>query len=176
MTETLTSYSKIPEFQSIGEIPIWWHQHGDKMRLNPWDQNPEKVIIRNGTVASLIIDGNVNASEQYLKDSLSLEWFVRSSKNEYSTGKRLMAPEIVRAAFGIGTFPEKRLSKWLLERFGGDSAHQGSFIRWQEYLNIPSPGTGHDHDPNISILIDDDMREAVNRLLILKVHHLVKLK
>lgn len=43
---------------------------------------------------------------------------------------------------------------------------QGAFIRYGNFLNIPSPGTGHDGDPNISILIDGPIRRAVRQLLI----------
>jgi hypothetical protein len=55
--------------------------------------------------------------------------------------------------------------EWLLDRYGGDSAAQGFYIRWRNCLNIPCPGTGHDGDPNISVTLSDDIKEAVRQLL-----------
>ncbi len=54
---------------------------------------------------------------------------------------------------------------WLVGRYGGNSAVQSKFIRWGNFLNIPCPGTGHDGDPNVSIYVTDEIREAVRKLL-----------
>jgi hypothetical protein len=39
------------------------------------------------------------------------------------------------------------------------------FARVGNYLNVPCPGTGHDGDPNISILLNPTIRAAVKKLI-----------
>lgn len=57
----------------------------------------------------------------------------------------------------------------LIKVYGGRAAQQGCFIAWEsDYvnaLNIPHPGFGHDGDPNISIEVDDRMRQVVQKFI-----------
>lgn len=77
-----------------------------------------------------------------------------------------MGNQIVAAAFGLTDYlPMQLPGDFLLEKYGGDVACQFLFIRWQDYLNIPGPGTGHDGDPNISIKLTDEIKEAIRALL-----------
>ena len=75
-----------------------------------------------------------------------------------------MDDEHLKMAFGLSEESGK-YGDWLIGRFGGESAEQGQFIRFENFLNIPCPGTGHDGDPNISIVLDDKIRDAVEHLL-----------
>ncbi len=51
------------------------------------------------------------------------------------------------------------------EKFDADRAVPGHFIRKGKFLNVPMPGTGMDGDPNISILITDEIQKAVRNLI-----------
>lgn len=53
----------------------------------------------------------------------------------------------------------------MIRRYGGTTADQGRFIRYNRFLNIPGPGTGHDGDSNISVEIRSEMQDAVAAFL-----------
>jgi hypothetical protein len=79
-------------------------------------------------------------------------------------GRSQFNDEDIVVAFGLSE-GSGRFGDWLIERFGADSAEQGKYIRWENFLNIPCPGTGHDGDPNISIYLDEEIQDAVRQLL-----------
>lgn len=99
-------------------------------------------------------------------------WFVDwevaqfTPNDEGAHGRVHFDNEDLAAAFGLtDSIGKEGYGQWLIDRFGGDSANQGKYIRWRNYLNIPCPGTGHDGDPNVSIHLDDTMRNAARKLL-----------
>ena len=79
-------------------------------------------------------------------------------------GRAWFSEEDLKSAFG---FSDKsgEYGYWLIERYGADVASQGKYIRWRDHLNIPCPGIGNDGDPNVSIYLDDDIKNAVRELL-----------
>ena len=93
-----------------------------------------------------------------------VDWEVVQSQQAKVNGRVVLTSDELRAAFGLsddsGTFGD-----WLIERFGADSASQGKYIRWKNFLNIPCPGTGHNGDPNVSIHFDEEIQNAVRQLL-----------
>ena len=74
-----------------------------------------------------------------------------------------MRGDRLRGAFGLSDEVLEG-SAWLVESYTAQSAAQGKYIRLGKFLNIPCAGTGHDGDPNVSIVINPDMRDAVDRL------------
>lgn len=83
-----------------------------------------------------------------------------------TTGVVFFNDKHLRSAFNLQeTCQTEQHSLWLIDRFGGDCASQANYIRYKDYLNIPCPGTGHDGDPNISIMLDKDIRDAVRDML-----------
>jgi hypothetical protein len=136
--------------------PEWFHHYGAKMNLVEHDEN--SVIIKS-KVASLAVRRSLVGS------GYIIEWIIEHGPVAYARGNIWMNDSELASAFGlsddIGEF-----GKWLIERFGGTTAAQGKFIRYNEYLNIPGPGTGHDGDPNISIILDDDIWGAIGHILV----------
>jgi hypothetical protein len=149
----------------LGGFPVWCHNHSLKMRLVVSTEN--RVVIR-GSAATLAV--TFHEVDKYGR-RWRINWLVMQSVSENVRGEVEFYEDHLAAAFGLTdkppSFPE--LSQWLIDRYGADVATQGRFIRYQDYLNIPCPGTGHDGDPNISVLLDEEMKEAV-RLLIDSVH------
>jgi len=145
----------MPIFSGMG-FPIWFHHHGLKMKVDRFDSCRKFVEIK-GSAAKVII-------EKSDSDGWKVSWEVQFSKDSNVEGVILMTTDELRSAFALdnksGPFGE-----WLLERFGGDSAEQGRYIRYQGYLNIPGPGTGHDGDPNVSIFLDGEVEDAVYQLI-----------
>lgn len=146
-----------PEIGVIG--PEWCHHHGSKMRVEKFDKD-EQIIIISGSAAKVEISRRIAG--------VDVEWFVDweviQNHTEKTKGCVIYTSDDLLAAFGLSDESSDH-SVWLIERFGADSARQGKYIRWKEFLNIPCPGTGHDGDPNISIHLDEQMVNAVRQLL-----------
>lgn len=156
--EVVVAYPKL-----AGCNPDWFNQHGWYMGLKEFDPNKRKLVI-SGSAATLTIrksEGVIGTDEGWC-----VEWNIVYfyPYEEKARGRRLFSSDDLAAAFGL-TSTSGDYGQWLIERYGGQSAQQGLYIRWQNYLNIPGPGTGHDGDPNISIKIEPPIREAVRLLL-----------
>lgn len=96
-----------------------------------------------------------------------VSWKVRWSRDEEVNGQVFFSDACLRTAFGLSE--ENGVSgEWLLKEYGGDVAAQGLFIRYQQFLNVPGPGTGHDGDPNVSLELTEQMKNAVVSLLLTK--------
>ncbi|KKQ36034.1 MAG: hypothetical protein US50_C0001G0036 [Candidatus Nomurabacteria bacterium GW2011_GWB1_37_5] len=158
-TETKVK-GRIPELHPMG-FPAWWHHHGTKMRVAYPAGNSEMLIIA-GSAAKVIINKSPFGKKMWL-----IEWEVLQSQNEKVNGRVIFTKDHLTDAFGITKTADLfgYGADSLIERFGGDCASQGRYIRWKNFLNIPCPGTGHDGDPNVSINIDDEIKKAVEKFL-----------
>ena len=158
MSKQNTAMPIPPEFSMFG-MPIWCHHHCTKCRLKNLDLN-RKLLVIEASAASLCVSFDSQASRY----RWVVSWRIRHSSDESSQGVRRFSDANLLSAF-LKNQRSDNWSDWLIERFGGHSASQEKFIRWQEYLNIPGPGTGHDGDPNISIKVDEAIKSAVQKLL-----------
>ncbi len=134
--------------------PIWWHRHGEKMRF-----------VRSEFEGELLIQGSaaeVKISRDPEKQRWNVDWKVTHTKNCYAQGRTEWQDEEFDGAFGL-VDSEHLHGSHVLARFGGDSAEQGGYIRWRNFLNIPNPGTGHDYDPNVSILLTEEMAKEATK-------------
>lgn len=143
--------------------PAWWHQHGLKMKVEQLDLE-NRVLVISGSAAKVTIQ----RASSVITDAT--EWFVdwevvQIRPWEVGTrGRAWFKGEDLEAAFGLSDDSDES-GDWLIKRFGGDSANQGRYIRWERFLNIPCPGTGHDGDPNVSIEVKEEIKNAVRQLL-----------
>lgn len=152
-----------PETGMLGQ-PIWHHHHSHKMALDK-RFNPRDRLVISGSAARIAIwpGGAIDGEPYWL-----VQWRIQFSAVENIYGQVAMTSPLIATAFGLSDQtpePYDQLSQWILDRYGADVAAQGKFIRWRQYLNIPGPGTSHDGDPNVSILLDGEMREAVRTLI-----------
>ena len=151
-------------YEEMG-IPEWYHHHGWKMRLRELDLITPRLRIEGCAAAVTILSTNT-----YEKTRLESPWFVDWRVNqctpteEIVQGRRRFGNKELTAAFGL-TDEQFYTTSWMLNRYQGTTAAQGLFIRFEDYLNIPGPGTGHDGDPNVSILLDREIKKAVQQLL-----------
>ncbi|MCX6720615.1 MAG: hypothetical protein NTW11_02320 [Candidatus Staskawiczbacteria bacterium] len=151
----MSTTAKVPQIDNSG-APIWWHKHGSKMRLKVFSHSANIFLVIQGSAAELKVGK--------LDNRWIVAWKITQSPTENSSGRIIMNDHSLAQAFGLdddGLFS----SCWLIERYGGTVAHQGQFIRWDKFLNIPCPGTGHDGDLNVSIYLDEKIKEAVGKLL-----------
>ena len=144
-------------------FPIWCHHHGSKMCVEQFDRQ-NQVLVISGSAAKVIIR---KASSVYPgAKGWFVDWEVVQCKlyEEGVHGRSRFNDEDIKAAFGLSESSGK-FGEWLIKQFGADSAEQGKYIRWKNFLNIPCPGTGHDGDPNVSIHLDEEIQNAVRQLL-----------
>jgi len=139
-------------------VPTWCHHHGSKMRVEEFDKTFRSLRLA-GSAARLTIIPWSGDIQKWL-----VVWEVIQSSSEKAVGSVVFSSDDLRSAFGLSD-ESTEFSLWLIDLYGGDSARQGKYIRWKEFLNIPCPGTGHDGDPNVSIHIDGEMANAVRSLL-----------
>src|SRR3989344_2130736 len=148
---------KTPVMVMIG--PAWFHDHGHKMRLRHVDVERGMINLEASAASVQIFRG--------AKEAL-VDWEVIYSPGSKVQGRISLSLAQLAAAFEVPWDEHPcgiEYSQWLLDRFGGDCAIQGCFIRFKEFLNIPGPGTGHDGDPNVSVMVDKEIREAVRDIL-----------
>lgn len=143
--------------------PIWYHHHGSKMQVKLFEPQSQFLAI-SGSAADVIIRKASNMHPD------AKGWFVTWKVVQFRPdetgcrGRAWLGDEDLMSAFGLsdklGDF-----GQWIIERFGADVAAQGKYIRWQNFLNIPCPGTGNDGDPNVSIYVTREIQNAVRQLL-----------
>ncbi len=119
------------------------------------------VLYLAGSAASLSITRKISRSDIHWL----VEWEVIQSGIERTKGATCIDTDQLRVAFNILPAPVDEADAWLIERFGGDRAHQGQYIGWKQYLNIPCPGTGQDGDPNISLEVTDEIKKIVTQII-----------
>jgi len=140
----------------IDGIPIWCHHHAPKMKLVAIGIHNDMLLIKEGNIAEVLI---TRQGTGWL-----VTWKINHGGEDIISGKVHFSDDILERAFNLlDIVPNNALH--LIERFGGTTAATGKFIRWKDYLNIPGPGTGCNDDPNVSIKIDDEIRNAVKQLI-----------
>lgn len=141
--------------------PEWWHHHGNKTRVTVDNSNTVTIAGSAAEITIVAVNGNAPNTTDF-----SVEWKVILTQGQMATGTRIFGYEELAAAFGI-TNDSGDHGQWLIDRYGGQSAEQGLlYIRWRNFLNVPCPGTGLDGDPNISILITDEIKSAILDMLL----------
>lgn len=108
--------------------------------------------------------------KEYENRGLIIDWHLQSLldghamvKHHYQ-GKMNFDLATASAAFGIIDLCHSS-SFWMVDKYGATAARQGFFIRYQDYLCLPGPGTGRDGDSNLSILLDEEIQDWVLKLL-----------
>ena len=163
------------EKNSKGEnrwVPDWWHRYGAKMTLT--NQTEKELIIK--SKAALIIIRHISLvfskdeiSENNLNNSWVIDWEVTHCypTREVVNGRRIFSENDMINAFDL-TDKEpisESYNEWLINRYGADIAENGKFIRYGNHLNIPCPGTGNNGDPNISIELNQEIKEALLKIV-----------
>lgn len=103
-----------------------------------------EVVIGNKT-ARLQIRPSVNAG------TYMIFWYIAFSAVEFVNGCLQMHSSDLRRAFILIDIASTTLA--------------GHYIRRGRFLKLPTRGASDDGDPNISVCLSDDIREAVARLL-----------
>jgi hypothetical protein len=149
--------------------PVWWHHHGCKIKIKSLNLISKELLLFSSTVFIRIC-----LEQSVRKEAWGVAWHITHfyPTAEIASGKVLFSKNELKAAFCLGDDlgqESRDGGMWLIDAYGGDIAAQGKFIlythNFSNFLNIPCPGTGHDGDPNVSILVSDEIREAISKLV-----------
>ncbi len=155
-----TAVAKAPKFKMF-DVPIWWHHHGMKIRkvgINHANSPKNKTLLLESNAVKIKISPG-SSPETWI-----VEYEITHSPSTWSKGQVWMASDHLKEAFWF-TNTCNAHGQGMIDQFGGDTAHQGKYIRYASYLNIPGPGTGHDGDPNVSVKVDDDIQDGIQWLM-----------
>lgn len=143
---------------NVSMPPKWFHPHGFKLLLGGESGlTHENEILIGSKVVQLLIRPSAN------KENYQIFWRIVFRTEEFVQGQICMPGSELRDAFCLLQHPS--YTGALVEEFKADSGIQGRYIRKNQFLNIPMPGTGMDGDPNISIFISDEIKESVRKLI-----------
>lgn len=146
-------------------LPDWWHRGGKQMRVEKF--GPRKRSLKIGNSATWL---EITAFHTEDRGNLwEIEWDILQpfyfDSHAGSRGKITFNNDQLAVAFGLKPAEIPAHSRLLTKRYGGDRAFRGKFFAVSNYLNIPMPGTGMNGDPNISIEITREIRDAVAQLM-----------
>jgi hypothetical protein len=141
-------------------VPNWYHHQGRNMQIKKCSIENSLLIIA-GSAAELKLTRKTGTNNH----AWYVDWEVRYSEQEKTQGRIIMSTDELRAAFGLENVTQET-SQWLVHTYKASCAGQGKFIRTESFLNIPGPGTGHDGDPNISIELDEQIIDAITKLVV----------
>lgn len=139
--------------------PVWFHPQGKVVEVVQVFPREQRLYLGN-KCTELIVE---NAMLQ--KPTWIVTWTIgRNSRFFQTRGIRLLTHYDFLRAFGWSrdnTFDVEEF----LRQYGGTTGTPGKFIRYEKYLNIPTPGLGRDRDPSMSIFLTDAIRSAVEQIL-----------
>jgi len=143
-----------PQKLKMFGMPSWFHPHGTKIKCIGFDDAsaPTRIMLLEANAVKIKI-------YSYAGHGYIVEYTITQSPDSQNTGKVWMSKENLGAAFGFSDTCKAFSGQWLANEYGADVASQGKYIRYGKFLNIPGPGTGHDGDANVSILIDEIIQE-----------------
>lgn len=160
-TENPISLGKEPKIKLY--YPDWWYGHGNKMQVSEEERDKtNKRLVIKGSAAEVVITRREDISNR--KEWLVDYRIIHCSDVQFSSGRTTMSERELSAAFAINS-DDPGEGESLLDQYGGDSASQGTYIRYKRFLNIPGPGTSRNGDPNVSIEITDEIKLGVSKLL-----------
>jgi hypothetical protein len=141
--------------------PAWWSEMGRKAHVSGMPNGVNLTITTNSAhfILSRRPEGDL------WKNEWNGEWIIHVSEKEEIRGNRFFSPDELKAAFGVSGWTSVAEDIDGCMRFGADIFVPGKFILKDAYLNIPCPGTGCKGDPNMSILVDGEIRASVAHLL-----------
>lgn len=153
-------------------VPIWYNEQGRNMaqqQPNAIQGGQSDLLFGKGVTAMLSIR-QIGRRPHY-----AVGWRVHHAgglEMPHTGGKIECSAGELRCIFGLDDNINDESGLWFIGRYGGTVAVQGKFLRWGPYLNIPGPGTGRNGDPNISVYVSNEIKQAVQSML--EKHSLIK--
>lgn len=134
--------------------PSWWSHKGEKVELliDPKYTRPSGAAFMIGSPDSEVSRLWILYGPVGLKGERTwvLHWRLRHGGLDKSSGAREVSDHTLTQMFSVNP---------------GDAGLEGMYIRLGQYLNVPHRGLRLDMDPNMSILVSQEMVDAIHRML-----------
>lgn len=149
-----------PEIVTKSGAPPWFYE----------SENPPDVF-GGVDLKNYLINFKSDAVKIELKRDASGHdgWYIRykiiHSPFSSNSGIVWMTTQDVLTAFKLSNICDGIWGQEVLSVYGGEVAHQGRYIRYRKFLNIPGPGTGLSGDANVSIYVTEKISKMVEVLV-----------
>ncbi len=139
----------------------WWNDKGRKMRVQRLDERHGWLRIANADIAAVKIERPRGGDRNW-----KLYWSVKHIASR-AEGHIILdeSGQSLRAAFALLGGNRFMSDQFVLDQFVGDAALAGTFIRHGNKLNIPGPGLPWQGSGTVSILLDEEIKAAVEKLM-----------
>lgn len=156
-----------PQFKSCGgKMPIWFHDFGARMELSEYGVEAGVVIFKS------VVEDQAFLSIRRYQEKWNIRWSIKFWPEGFAEGSIFLSKDALYNAFSLHpkfhVYETHHDDVWLLKRFGGTCAKQGEFIRYNDCLNIPGPGTGRGSNSSISLVVTDLVSDKVREVAIYK--------
>lgn len=142
----------------MGNIPIWFHNHGSKMDVPYYNEDLVVIESNAGRVT-------IQRRETHREILWKVNYHIIHGENMLTYGDIIMTSTTLARAFALDDGCDEFGSQ-IVKEYGGTTGLQGKYIRYKNYLNLPGPGTGHDGDPNLSIELSEKIISTIKQLLV----------
>lgn len=146
-------------------FPNWFYPKDCEMSVRSFRPRKRILVIGWGGHSLTIKPAPI---EQGDPEEWEVSWEITLASlwsDEATRGLRRLDINELCAAFRLSEDRDPVSDLPLIERYSATDGVEGKFIRFGQCLNIPCPGTGYLGDPNLSILVTDEIRDAVRKLL-----------
>lgn len=156
----------------LQQPPDWWNHKGRYVYASKVSNQGLKrqalVLLSQGIW--VWIEGTTFGGSRGPEKGWIIRWRITLSQREEFSGSIVVSMATLKSMFGLQLDIKEKNSlfsvpPWMVQSYGAENGRAGQFIRQGRFLNIPHPGTGHDGDPNVSILVDNTIQEAVLELV-----------
>ena len=149
------------KFRGLPFMPSWYHHHGLKMKVLGLPMKRESLSITNH--AALVVIEQIRDAQANRDICWRIIWQINhsSSDDEAVTGYLEFTNEDLSIAFDL-TEQAENLNQGNED---GCFTKQGKYFRFKNFLNIPCPGTGDNGDPNISIYLSKEIKDAIRQFI-----------
>jgi len=134
----------------LHQPPDWWNENGFRMRIHTWSPGKRELYLATPFTefAKLRITSLRDAGSYF-----RLTWSINQVVGENTSGEFDLSRDDLEEMFALGECEDR-----------DDPVHE-HYEREYGYLNIPKRGTGKDGDPNLSVFVSNEIRQAVSDLL-----------
>jgi hypothetical protein len=141
-------------------IPDWHHSGSSKLRVTDHSEAHQFMELVSG--GSRVTVGKFAGPGK----GWTIQYELTHGPHSHTKGQVLLSSAELAWAFALADdCTGQEVDQILLDMYGGDACKVGGYFRSGMHLNVPGPGHGYHGDPNLSILITEEMQRIVRKML-----------
>lgn len=150
-------------FGSLLPSPSWFNTKGMKMKLDAQGEGLGPI-----SISSTAAKFKLQAYFRHIRLFYVAEWRVNFGSGWIGGGVN-MSQQMLEHAFALADYPlvlpheMEKFAQAERRKHQAEVIYPNQFIRTGRFLNFPGPANGLSDHPSISILLDEQMVEAVER-------------